>query len=134
MNSAFNHFCKRSNVDPQLVVWRVALTIVCLLAIGAIIILTYESVSSALSNNISSASSKAIKVFGASSLGIIGTAIFVDGLFAALYWRWWLAGILRFIRYAFARSNNSFNPTALSVPFMIVYWFNSRCRYRRAAS
>jgi hypothetical protein len=29
--------------------------------------------------------------------------------------------------------NNSFNPTALSLPFINVLWFRSCCRYRRAA-
>jgi hypothetical protein len=34
---------------------------------------------------------------------------------------------------AMALPNNSFNPTALSLPFINVYWFNSACCCRQAA-
>jgi hypothetical protein len=90
-------------VDPQLIPWRIALAVLCLLAIGAIIMIGYELISKALSNGVISNQSKTLRVFVTASLAILGTAIFLDGVFAAFYWRWWLGGIFRNLKYMLGR-------------------------------
>ena len=90
-------------VDPQLIIWRIALAVLCLLAIGAILIIAYEQISKALSNDARSNQSKTVRVFVTASLAILGTAIFLDGVFAAFYWRWWLGGIFRNLKYILGR-------------------------------
>jgi hypothetical protein len=86
-------------VDPQLIIWRIALAVLCLMVIGTIIIIVYDIVSVTLSNDKLGNRLKTFRIFVASSLGILGVAIFLDGVFAAFYWRWWLGGLVRMLSY-----------------------------------
>src|SRR5215212_6818425 len=87
-----------AEIDPQQFVWRMALALMSLAAIGSTIVITYDLVKSVFSNDGLTMRAKTIRAFIAMSLGVFGTAIFLDGLFAAFYWRWWLGGIFHFLR------------------------------------
>lgn len=90
-----------AEIDAQQFVWRMALALMSLAAIGATIVITYDHVRSVFSTNIFRMRAKTIRAFVAISLGILGSAVFLDALFAALYWRWWLGEIFNFLRRLF---------------------------------
>lgn len=84
-------------IDPQFVVWRLTLCFASLIAIGAIITLAYHFICSALTAPNLTAPARTLRVGVLAVLGLFATAVFVDALFASIYWRWWLGDLTRIV-------------------------------------
>jgi len=84
-------------VAPQFVVWRLALCFASLIAIGAIITLTYHLIAVTLTTPTRSAPGRILRVTFLAVVGLFATALFLDGLFASIYWRWWLGDVVGFM-------------------------------------
>lgn len=80
-------------IDPQFVVWRLTLCFASLVAIGATITLAYHFISSAVTALNLTAPARIFRVGILAVLGLLATAVFVDALFASIYWRWWLGDL-----------------------------------------
>src|ERR1041384_8032087 len=85
------------NTDPQLVIWRGVLAISALLVVAATVIACYFKIQSIV-NSDRSVYQKVVRTLVAVILALAVIAIFADGLYAALYWRWWLGSLIRTAR------------------------------------
>ena len=90
------------DADPQLAIWRVTLAIAALLAIAATVTVAYNKVLSVVTSNLT-ISQKVLRCLGPVMLALLLSAAFADGLYAALYWRWWLGGLIRATSPIFAK-------------------------------
>jgi hypothetical protein len=82
------------NTDPQLIIWRIVLAIGALLIIAAVLTMFYFRIRSILNSN-RSVNQKVLRTLAAIIVALAITAVFADGLYAALYWRWWLGSLIR---------------------------------------
>jgi hypothetical protein len=82
------------NTDPQLIIWRIVLAIGALLIIAAVLIIFYFKVQSIV-NSDRSVYQKVVRSVVAIIIALAVTAVFADGLYATLYWRWWLGSLVR---------------------------------------
>jgi hypothetical protein len=89
----------KSSNDPQLTVWRIALVFICLVIIGAAIVVAYDRISKISNNQRYSLSEKAAKIASVIAISLIFIAIFMDGVFATINWDCWCLG--RIFKYFF---------------------------------
>jgi hypothetical protein len=97
------------NTDPQLVIWRVVLAISALLVVAATVIACYFKIQSIV-NSDRSVYPKVVRTLVAVILALAVIAIFADGLYAALYWRWWLGSLIRTARATLSSPESNLPP------------------------
>jgi hypothetical protein len=83
------------NLPPQLAAWRFILISICLLCIGATAIFVYHWATAILANASLSFQWRIVRVTIGIVAALIVIGIFLDGLYAALYWRIWLLPVIR---------------------------------------
>ena len=76
-----------SSEDPQMVVWRMTFSLLCLLVIGEIIVFELDYLRTVSSNHQTSIRSKTIKTVASLIPTFVFLAVFVDGLLASIQWR-----------------------------------------------
>ena len=92
-----------ASIDPQMLVWRVGLAFMALMAAGATIVITYDYVRDTISRDLLNLRAKTARCAFAVIAGALVTTIFIDGLFAAMYWHLWLYIIPRLAHYVFGK-------------------------------
>jgi hypothetical protein len=92
-----------ASIDPQMLIWRVGLAFMALMAAGATIVITYDYVRETISRDLPNLRTKTVRCALAIIAGSLVTTIFVDGLFAAMYWHLWLNILPRLAHYVFGK-------------------------------
>jgi hypothetical protein len=92
-----------ASIDPQMLIWRVGLAFMALMAAGATIVITYDYVRDTLSRDLPNLRVKVARCAFAVLAGTLVTTVFVDGLFAAMYWHLWLYIIPRLAHYVIGK-------------------------------
>lgn len=91
----------RGSDDPQLAVWSITLALVCLLIVGAIAVFEFDYLRAIYVDSSRSLRSKAVKTVISLIPALMLAAIFLDGLFAAIRWTWWMGGFKPVLKYIF---------------------------------
>ena len=93
-----------SKIRKGLLAWRIVFFLIALLGIAGSIVFIFFWVKEILVNKWYSPHKKTFLIFLAVSLGFVLIGIFLDGLFANIYWYPWLSGVIEFLgmlRYYF---------------------------------
>ncbi|MEM1157909.1 MAG: hypothetical protein AAGH72_06610 [Verrucomicrobiota bacterium] len=96
MLALFTVYSKAAGFHPQLAVWSVAFCLVCLLCVGATILYASDYIIEVSKRDIPQRE-KILRWLGTSVAAILISAIFIDGIFAALTWNWWGLYILTYL-------------------------------------
>jgi NhaP-type Na+/H+ and K+/H+ antiporter len=83
------------NLPPQLAAWRFILISICILCIGATVIVSYHWATVILGNTSVSLHWRIVRATIGIVAALIVIGIFLDGLYAALYWEIWLLPMIR---------------------------------------
>jgi hypothetical protein len=83
------------NLSPQLAAWRFILMLICLLCIGSTVIFSYHWAVTALYVHNWPIHKRIFWATIRVVVGFFGIGIFLDGLYAALYWNLWLYGAVQ---------------------------------------
>lgn len=76
-------------VPQQLAVWQITLALLALLAVGATCTFVYDYVSNTIASAVSFRN-KVLRSFVTVGIGLILLGVFADGMYAAIYWRFWM--------------------------------------------
>jgi hypothetical protein len=83
------------NLPPQLAAWRFILLLICLLCIASAAIVSYHWAATMFSDTRLSFHTRLLWATVRAVVGILIIGIFLDGLYAALYWKVWLIPMIR---------------------------------------
>lgn len=75
-----------AEIEPQMLVWRIAFSFVSLIFAGSIVLITYHQTTIAWKRYDESLPSRVLKSSGFLVLGFISLAASLDAVFAELYW------------------------------------------------
>jgi hypothetical protein len=81
--------------EPQVAIWRMALALIGLLVCGATGVIVYDYLFNKVFPGKDNLRIKALKALIVLIPAILVIAICLDGIFAAINWRWWLSDILK---------------------------------------
>ncbi|MCB1517998.1 MAG: hypothetical protein KDJ19_10350 [Hyphomicrobiaceae bacterium] len=86
-------------LPPSLTAWRFVLGFAAIVCISATLIISIISAIKTI-NNEGSIEKKTIVISAKILIGLLLLGIFLDGLFSAIYWVYWLSGTNTIIHYA----------------------------------
>ncbi|WP_146205476.1 MULTISPECIES: hypothetical protein [unclassified Azospirillum] len=84
--------------DVQMKLWRVIFAAIMMVSCISVILVAYYRISFTLQKPISSEKKVTFATLQ-SAFYLILFAIFADGFFAAMYWRWWMGDLIYKIRH-----------------------------------
>ncbi len=83
--------------DPLLVALQAAHSVLCMIGIGATCLIALDYVRRTAVDPSISLAAKTLRVSAIFSLAVLFLWIFLSGLIAAIYWRWWFSPIAQFL-------------------------------------
>ena len=91
-----------AGIDPQLTGWRFIFILISLLGLSSTVIYTYMWVKTAYLEAGLPDHVKFGKIVFRGTIGLLILGVFLDALFAALYWNAWFWGLFSLIKWFFA--------------------------------
>ncbi|HEX2944447.1 MAG TPA: hypothetical protein VHT96_00640 [Clostridia bacterium] len=85
------------SIEPQRLIWQIALTFISIMATGATIIITFYKLKAIIVNDKFSEQKKTLLFTLTLIIGISFIAIFVDGIYCAIKWYPWPLDLLDFL-------------------------------------